>query len=107
MRSEAAKRATKKRAERIKIARSRGTHTREQWLALLSFCGTVCLKCGFKNPTYIQKDHIIPVFCVEECTDSIENLQPLCYSCNYGRRTTIGDLRPAGWREHLTSLGLM
>lgn len=51
--------------------------------------GKACLCCSTdKNITI---DHVIPVFLGG--ADSIENLQPLCKSCNSKKKTTIKDYR--------------
>ena len=36
---------------------------------------------------YITKDHIVPLL---ECdTDNIDNIQPLCYQCNFRKESKI------------------
>ncbi len=49
------------RATRLASARSRGAHTKEQWIALKAFCGDKCAKCGATDRE-IVKDHILPIF---------------------------------------------
>lgn len=51
--------------------------------------GKICLCCGSDN--YISLDHIVPVFHGGE--NSIDNLQPLCRSCNSRKGTNIIDYR--------------
>ena len=51
--------------------------------------GYNCLKCG--DDKNISLDHIIPVFHNGE--NSIDNLQPLCRSCNSKKGTKIIDYR--------------
>jgi len=76
-------RAVRLRAERLREARKKGTHTRAEWLEMLDASGHVCCACGSEviggNPT---KDHIIPISLGG--SDSIRNLQPLCRECNAG-----------------------
>lgn len=62
-------------------ARSKGTHTEVQWLALVVAFQCRCVMCGDSvSASEVQKDHIIPVY--QGGSDGIENLQPLCKSCN-------------------------
>lgn len=82
-----------KRSERLSEARRKGTHTKEEWTALVNVCGNKCLRCSAPSPE-IVKDHILAI--VHGGSDSIENLQPLCRSCNAAKTDAI-DSRPAGW----------
>lgn len=69
------------RHQREKLAKSKGTHTQEQWLDLVKEFGGRCVRCGLVKP--VERDHITPLyFCNESATDGIENIQPLCSSCN-------------------------
>lgn len=88
------------RTARMDEAKKKGTHTGKQWLALLDFCGRKCCKCGAGGDRVkIVKDHIEPVYCGG--SDSIENVQPLCSSCNSQKTADATDYRPSGWREAL------
>lgn len=82
------------RAERLRLARAKATHTEEQWVALLDFCGRKCLHCGIPEHALdggkLTKDHIIQIS--RGGSDGIENLQPLCRNCNHPA-TRYGDLR--------------
>lgn len=62
-----------------------GTFTPEQWLALCAKYDNRCLACGHK--VALTVDHVVPI--VLGGNNDIENLQPLCQSCNSkkGRRT--------------------
>lgn len=55
-----------------------GSHTEEEWQRLLNNIGRMCAKCGSLDN--IEKDHIIPIS--KGGSNSIDNLQPLCRSCN-------------------------
>ena len=68
----------RKRAERLKAAREKGTHTKEQWATLLDEFNHCCVCCG--SDIQVQKDHIIPIY--QGGSDGIDNLQPLCRKCN-------------------------
>ena len=71
----------------------KGKHSFQDWLNLKKKYNNTCLICGKKEPEIIlTEDHIIPISKWEEwikkyseikyqCND-IENIQPLCKSCN-------------------------
>ncbi len=80
---------------RIKEAREKGTHSKEEWIAVLDACGNKCVKCGTDQK--ITKDHIKPVY--QGGSDSIENIQPLCSSCNSAKGPENQDFRPTNWKE--------
>ena len=88
-----------KRSDRLAAARRIATHTQEEWTALLSALGGRCLVCGAESD--ICKDHINPLYLGG--SDGIDNLQPLCRSCN-SKKCGPGreiDYRPADWAERL------
>ena len=51
--------------------------------------GKICLCCGSEKDITI--DHIVPVF--KDGENSIDNLQPLCRSCNSRKSTNEIDYR--------------
>jgi len=55
-----------------------GSHTLKQWQELKKAYGYRCSDCG--KSAVLTKDHISPLS--EGGTDYIENIQPLCKSCN-------------------------
>lgn len=55
-------------------------HTEAQWRALCERYGNHCLCCG-ANHLLLTKDHVIPPG-EPGYSDSIDNIQPLCQSCN-------------------------
>lgn len=83
------------RSERLTAARERGRHTTEQWNLLLAFCGDACLRCDVRGK--LVKDHIRPIY--QGGSDSIENIQPLCSSCNSSKGPEDKDYRPSGWQN--------
>ncbi len=80
---------------RMKDAKERGSHTQDEWVALVSLCGEACIRCG--STEKIQKDHIMPIY--QGGDDSIDNLQPLCRTCNSAKGPENIDHRPANWKE--------
>lgn len=55
-----------------------GSHTLEEWQAMKNEFNNKCAFC--KKDKKLTKDHIIPLS--KGGTDYIENIQPLCRSCN-------------------------
>jgi len=66
------------RLERIRDARKKGTHTKEDWEEMLEASAKTCCRCGAVG--FCCKDHIVPIFMGG--SDSIRNIQPLCGRCN-------------------------
>ena len=74
------RRATKAKAE--------GSHTQGEWELLKKQYGYVCPACGKGEPNItLTEDHIIPLS--RGGSDYIENIQPLCKSCNSTKHTEI------------------
>lgn len=90
----------KKQYKRLKtlerIARKKGasgTHTIEEWNDLKRKYDHMCLCCKQFEPTVrLTADHIIPLSLGG--SNSIENIQPLCKSCNSRKWAKIIDYRP-------------
>lgn len=65
--------------------------SKEKWVALLNFyCpDNICLCCG--NEAKLEMDHVIPL--IKNGSNSINNIQPLCRSCNSKKHVSIIDYR--------------
>ena len=69
-----------------------GTYTLRQWLELKEQYGHMCLCCGRKEPEIkLTVDHVVPL--TKGGDNTINNIQPLCFSCNSTKRTKIIDYR--------------
>lgn len=76
---------------RARSAKAIGSHTLEQWQQLLQFFNGYCPSCNRKEE--LTLDHIIPL--AEGGTHYIDNIQPLCKSCNSSKmHRLIIDYRP-------------
>ena len=65
-----------------------GSHTVEEWLALCDAYDGKCARCGAEEQTL---DHIVPVLLGG--SNDIENIQPLCRSCNSSKGAKELDYR--------------
>jgi len=65
-----------------------GSHTFGEWELLKKQYGYRCPCCGRKEPKIVlTEDHIIPLS--RGGSDYIENIQPLCGSCNCKKNTKV------------------
>jgi hypothetical protein len=77
-----------RRESRIELA---GTaYTRFDWQRYLDLFGDRCLACGQK-PEKLTADHVVPL--AKGGTNTIENIQGLCQSCNSSKGTKAIDYR--------------
>lgn len=84
-----APKVARKNRERQHKKRISGKHTAEQWAEVLERYNYQCLCCG--SADNIQKDHIMPI--ALDGTDNIDNLQPLCATCNNKKGARYIDYR--------------
>lgn len=66
-----------------------GSYTEEEWNSLCERYDYKCLCCG--KETKLTADHIIPV--TKGGTSNIDNIQPLCLSCNRKKFNKTTDYR--------------
>ena len=67
------------RRERLKQARARGTHTKDEWHQLVAEFDGVCVRCCGKELP-LERDHIVPLYLGG--SDAIQTIQPICARCN-------------------------
>lgn len=75
---------------RYKIRRRNadGTHVFAEWETLKAQYNWICPSCGKREPEIkLTEDHIVPLS--KGGSDNIENIQPLCRSCNSKKSTKI------------------
>ena len=84
----------RKRAERLAAARLKGTHTKDEWRALLGVFQE-CVICRVRQSdcygNTLCRDHIIPIY--QGGCDCIGNIQPLCRECNSRKGPNTRDFR--------------
>lgn len=68
-----------------------GSFTAAEWKALIEHYGGKCLCCG-RDDVSLTADHVVPV--AKGGSSNIDNIQPLCKSCNARKWTKIIDYRP-------------
>ena len=69
-----------------------GSHIQGEWENLKAQYDWTCPACGKREPEIkLTEDHIVPLS--KGGSDNIENIQPLCRSCNCSKHTKIIDYR--------------
>lgn len=79
------------RNRRARLLKSEGKFTVKEWKDLCQKYGNICLCC--RKPNKLTADHVIPIS--KGGKNTIENIQPLCGSCNSSKHTSIIDYRPS------------
>ena len=75
-------------ARLARLAGAEGSWTVEEWKALCEKYGNKCLRC---NKPEVTVDHVVPLS--RGGSNSIDNLQPLCGSCNSSKCDRVLDYR--------------
>ena len=79
----------KKRARKLQVE---GSFSPDEWLELKRKYNFSCLCCGKREPDIcLTVDHVIPL--VKGGTNYIDNIQPLCVSCNSRKHSKSIDYR--------------
>lgn len=86
------KTAQYKATRRAYLNKVSGKITAQEWQDLKKFYNHTCLKCGRKEPEIkLTLDHVMPVS--KGGSNTIQNAQPLCLSCNSGKKDRYADYR--------------
>jgi 5-methylcytosine-specific restriction endonuclease McrA len=78
-----------KQRRRTRVTEAGGSFTADEWIALVEKYDYKCVCCGSVKP--LDADHVIPVS--KGGTSNIENIQPLCRSCNSRKNNRTIDYR--------------
>lgn len=80
---------------RVRKRNAQGSHTYKEWVELKERFNNMCLCCKQFEPNItLTEDHIVPL--IMGGTDSIDNIQPLCASCNTRKYTKTISYLPSG-----------
>lgn len=83
---------TKTAHRRARKKNATGTYTVKEWQSLKEQYEYTCLCCGLKEPEIkLTIDHVVPL--IRGGSNTIDNIQPLCFSCNSKKRAKIVDYR--------------
>lgn len=74
---------------RSRVAALHEAYTIQEWRDLCERYGNICLACGRQGNLTV--DHVIPIS--KGGSNSIENIQPLCGTCNSIKHSKIIDFR--------------
>lgn len=78
---------------KARLRGSKGSFTAMEWQALCQKYSYRCLCCGKREPDIkLTIDHVLPI--VQGGTNTIDNLQPLCSTCNSSKGDRHIDYRP-------------
>ncbi len=77
---------------RTRLTASSGKYTVEEWEGLKEMYDYRCLSCGKQEPEIkLTVDHVVPVSCGG--ANTIDNIQPLCRTCNSRKNAATLDFR--------------
>lgn len=80
---------------RARKAGAEGSFSKAEFLDLCEKYGNVCLCCRSSDP--LEPDHVVPLS--KGGTNWIDNIQPLCRSCNARKKDREVDYRPLSVSE--------
>ncbi len=81
-----------KNQNRRALERLAGEYTAREWIELKEKYNYTCLCCGKREPEIrLTVDHVIPIS--RGGSNTIENIQPLCITCNKKKHTKKTDYR--------------
>ena len=83
--------AAHKHRRRTRKTGAGGSFTAAEFKALIRHYGGKCLCCG-RTDVKLAADHVVPV--AKGGSSNIDNIQPLCKSCNSSKGTQTIDYRP-------------
>lgn len=89
----------RRRARRIGTFES-GSYTVAEWLEVCERANHRCLACGLEKKLTV--DHIVPFS--KGGTNTIDNIQPLCFRCNQLKKAETTDYRPANLEGVITAV---
>ena len=81
----------KNNVRRTRKTEAGGSYTGAEWKELIEHYGNKCLCCA-RSDVKLTVDHIVPVS--KGGTSNIENIQPLCQTCNTRKKDKTIDYRP-------------
>lgn len=77
---------------RALVMNAKGGYTPHEWRELKAKYGNRCLACGRSEPDIkLTPDHVVPL--VLGGSNSIDNIQPLCWGCNAAKQARSVDYR--------------
>ena len=83
---------------RARKMNAEGSHTQEEWELLKSQYNWTCPACKRQESEIkLTEDHIIPL--IKSGSDYIENIQPLCKSCNSRKHDKIINYKSSGGKN--------
>lgn len=85
------KSCAKSHRRRARKTNAGGNYTAAEWKSMIDHYDNKCLCCG-RDDVKLTADHVIPV--IKGGTSSIDNIQPLCQSCNSRKHDKTTDYRP-------------
>jgi hypothetical protein len=78
---------------RARLLAAGGSFSTIEWLALCARYDFRCLACSAREPQIrLEPDHVLPL--ASGGPNTIDNIQPLCRSCNSRKRAKHRDYRP-------------